>query len=324
VIRLGYQIPNFTYPDTTPSELFGKVVDQARAAEAAGFDTVLVMDHFYQLPGLGQPESEMLECYSTLAGLAASTSSIQLSALVTGNTYRNPAMLAKTVTTLDVISDGRAILGIGAGWYELEHDGYGFEFGTFAERFERLEEALQIVKPMLQGLRPTVDGSWYRAKDAINEPRVRDDLPIMIGGSGERKTFRLAATYADELNMICGTDELPRKLDALAARCDEVGRDRSTLHTSWLGSVFLAPTMGEAEAVRDAYLAERGMDWESARALMGTRVAFGDPETVAAQLREHVLDIGVEGLTINMPGNGHDPEIVALAGETLAPLVATG
>ncbi|MEM9711037.1 MAG: LLM class F420-dependent oxidoreductase [Actinomycetota bacterium] len=321
MIRLGYQIPNFTYPDTSPTEIFPTVVAQARAAEASGFDTVLVMDHFYQLPMLGPPENEMLECYATLAGLAASTSTIQLSALVTGNTYRNPAMLAKTVTTLDVVSGGRAILGIGAGWFELEHEGYGYEFGTFSDRFVRLEEALQIIRPMLQGQRPSFEGRWYRAKDAINEPRVRDDLPIMIGGSGERKTFRLAALFADEVNIICGADELPRKLDALAARCEEAGRDRSTIHTTWHAAVVIGRTTAAAEAIRDDYLAARGLDWATAEAQMGQRMVIGDPDTVAEQVRARAIDVGVDGVTINLTADGHDPETVALAGEALAPLV---
>ena len=137
-ISLGYQIPNFTYPGGAET-LFDTVLAQAREAEANGFDTVLVMDHFYQLPGIGTPDQPMMEAYSTLAALAASTDSIQLSALVTGNTYRNPTLLAKTVTTLDVISHGRAILGIGAGWFELEHQQLGFDFDTFTERFEKLD-----------------------------------------------------------------------------------------------------------------------------------------------------------------------------------------
>ena len=124
-IRLGYQIPNFTYPGVPAEDLFDTVVAQAREAEAAGFDTVLVMDHFYQLPGIGPAENAMLEAYTTLGALASATSTVQLSTLVTGNTYRNPALLAKTVTTLDVVSKGRAILGIGAGWYEREHHDMG-------------------------------------------------------------------------------------------------------------------------------------------------------------------------------------------------------
>ena len=154
--RLGYQIPNFTYPDVGSAGLFEVVARQAVEAEESGFDTVLVMDHFYQLPMLGDPGNAMLECYTLLAALAQHTSRVRLSALVTGNTYRNPALLAKVVTTLDVVSGGRAQLGIGAGWYELEHDSLGFEFGTFTDRFEKLEEALQIITGMLRGTRPSL------------------------------------------------------------------------------------------------------------------------------------------------------------------------
>lgn len=194
-IRLGLQIPNFSY-GTPVAELFPAVKAQAEEAEAAGFDTVLVMDHFYQLPTLGEPDEPMLEAYTTLGALATATKGVQLSTLVTGNTYRNPTLLAKEITTLDVISGGRAILGIGAGWFELEHQQLGFEFGTFTERFEKLEEALQIIIPMTHGERPRFSGKWYHAEDAINEPRYRDHIPVMLGGSDEKKTFRLAARYA--------------------------------------------------------------------------------------------------------------------------------
>lgn len=179
-------MPNFSYGGPV-KDLFPTVIAQAREAEAAGFDTAFVMDHFYQLPGIGAPDAPMLEAYSALSALATATETIQLSALVTGNTYRNPPMLAKTVTTLDVVSGGRAILGIGAGWFELEHNSFGYEFGTFTERFQKLDEALQIIAPMLRGDRPTFDGKWYHVKDAINEPRVRDDLPILLGGGGEKR-----------------------------------------------------------------------------------------------------------------------------------------
>ena len=134
--RLGYQIPNFTYPGIGPAELFEAIAQQARQADGSGFDTVMVMDHFFQLPMLGEPDQYMLECYALLSALARETSTVRLSALVTGNTYRNPAVLAKTVTTLDIVSNGRAQLGIGAGWFELEHDSFGIEFGTFTDRFE--------------------------------------------------------------------------------------------------------------------------------------------------------------------------------------------
>ena len=140
-IKLGLQIPNFSY-GTGVAELFPTVIAQAQEADAAGFDSVFVMDHFYQLPGLGTPDQPMLEAYTTLGGLATVTEHVQLGTLVTGNTYRNPTLLAKAITTLDVISQGRAILGIGTGWFELEHDQLGFEFGTFTDRFNKLDEAL--------------------------------------------------------------------------------------------------------------------------------------------------------------------------------------
>ncbi len=237
-IRLGLQIPNFSY-GAPVAELFPAVTAQAKEAEAAGFDTVLVMDHFYQLPTLGEPDEPMLEAYTALGALATATTNIQLSTLVTGNTYRNPTLLAKAISTLDVVSGGRAVLGIGAGWFELEHQQLGFEFGTFTERFEKLEEALQIILPMLHGERPTFAGKWYHTESAINEPRFRDHIPVMLGGSGEKKTFRLAARYADHLNLITPMSELRRKLDVLKQRCDEAGRDPSTLETSTLLPVVL-------------------------------------------------------------------------------------
>ena len=183
--RLGYQIPNFTYPDTQPADLFKRVIAQAVEAEQSGFDRVLVMDHFYQLPGLGAPEEPMLECYTVLSALAQHTSTVRLAALVTGNTYRNPTLLAKTITALDHVSGGRATLGIGAGWFELEHDQLGYEFGTFTERFRKLEEALQIIGPMLGGEPVTFNGEYYRTDAAVNSPAPLGNIPIMIGGAEE-------------------------------------------------------------------------------------------------------------------------------------------
>lgn len=324
-IRLGYQIPNFTYPGGTAT-LFDTVAAQAREAEASGFDTVLVMDHFYQLPMIGKPEEPMLEAYTTLGALASATETIKLSTLVTGNTYRNPAMLAKTVTTLDVVSGGRAVLAIGAGWYELEHDQLGYEFGTFSDRFERLTEALDIIEPMLRGRTPDHDGTWYRAKGTLNEPRFRDDLPIMLGGQGEKKTFRLAARYADHLNINCAPAELPRKLEVLAERCAEVGRDFAELETSALAMVIMDENGDTARRLMREQLARTGVDFEAlddqAKAAMTDRLFVGTPDDVADQLQRKVIDAGVDGVIINMITNGHVPGIVELAGKTLAPLVA--
>lgn len=317
-------MPNFSYAKPV-AELFPTVVAQAREAEAAGFDTAFVMDHFYQLSGIGEPDEPMLEAYTALAGLAASTSSIQLSALVTGNTYRNPPMLAKTVTTLDVVSGGRAVLGIGAGWFELEHRQFGYEFGTFTERFERLGEALEIIVPMLRGQRPTFEGKWYRTEGAINEPRIRDDLPVLLGGGGERKTFGYAARYADHLNIICNASELPRKLDALARRCEEAGRDRGTLETSYLASVMIDEDGDRARQLQREFLLSRGVDLSALsaedRAAATDRQFVGSPDEVAEQIQTRVLDHGVDGIVINLVANGDEPGIVELAGAALRPLV---
>ncbi len=318
-------MPNFSYGKSV-RELFPTVIAQAREAEAAGFDTAFVMDHFYQLPGIGTPDEPMLEAYTALGGLATATERIQLSALVTGNTYRNPAMLAKTVTTLDVVSGGRAVLGIGAGWFELEHRSLGYEFGTFTDRFERLDEALHIIQPMLRGERPTFEGKWYRVENAMNEPRVRDDLPILLGGSGEKKTFGLAARFADHLNIICNASELPRKIEALRTRCAEAGRDPQTLETSYLCFVMMDEDGDLVRKQQRDYLSRMGIDLsalsDAERAQSpADRQFVGTPDEVAEQLRTRVLDHGVDGLIINMVFNGHEPGAVELAGRTFAPLV---
>ncbi|MGI9126319.1 MAG: LLM class F420-dependent oxidoreductase, partial [Mycobacterium sp.] len=239
-IRLGLQIPNFSY-GTPVAELFPTVIAQAREAQESGFDSVFVMDHFYQLPMLGAPEEPMLEAYTALGALATATERVLLGTLVTGNTYRNPSLLAKAITTLDVISQGRAVLGLGTGWFELEHDQLGFEFGTFTERFAKLDEALQIILPMINGERVTFSGKYYRTEKAMAEPRFRDHIPLMIGGRGEKKTFGLAARFFDHLNVIAALPEIPGKISALRQRCAEVDRDPATLETSVLLSAIPDP-----------------------------------------------------------------------------------
>ncbi len=312
--RLGYQIPNFTYPGTANADLFGAIAAQAKEAEEAGFDRVFVMDHFYQLPGIGAPDEPMLECYTLLSALAQHTSSVRLSALVTGNTYRNPTLLAKELTTLDHVSGGRATLGIGAGWFELEHQSLGFEFGTFTDRFEKLEEALQIIGPMLRGETVSFDGKYYQVNDAVNSPPPVSRIPIMIGGNGEKKTLRMVAQYADESNLVgIPPDQVARKFDALAGHCERLGRDRSEIKVTAMAMCNIAPTTEEADADLQALAAAKGWDDEALGVIKGMLV-HGDPDTVGETL-EAYMATGLDGLTLNAPGNGHVPGRVALLGE---------
>lgn len=305
-IRLGLQIPNFSY-GTGVAQIFPTVIEQAQEAEAAGFDSVFVMDHFYQLPGLGTPDAPMLEAYTALGGLAAATERVQLGTLVTGNTYRNPTLLAKAITTLDVMSQGRAVLGIGTGWYELEHQSLGYEFGTFTDRFNKLDEALQIILPMLAGERPTVSGKYYRTEEAIAEPRFRDHIPLMIGGSGEKKTIPLAARHFDHLNIIAGFDELPRKLQVVKERCAEIGRDPATLETSMLVVAIIDENV-TGDVIPDDFKQQ---------------AVFGSPEQVVEQLKAKVFDVGVDGVILSPVTslNGYQPGGVTAVGELLKPIL---
>src|SRR2546423_12604906 len=195
-LLFGFHMPNYTFPGVPDDRLFDHVVEQARAAEAAGFDLVTVMDHLYQIRGIGPETDPMLEAYTTLAALATQTKKVKLGTLVTGVTYRNPALLAKEVTTLDVISKGRAILGIGAAWNEDEHLGYGFEFPPIARRMDRLEEAVTIAKLMFTEERPSFDGKFFRIGRALNLPRpIQPGGPkILIGGGGEAPALQKPAT----------------------------------------------------------------------------------------------------------------------------------
>ena len=301
-IRLGFHIPNFSY-GTGVEQLFPTVIAQAREAESAGFDSVFVMDHFYQLPMLGSPDQPMLEAYTTLGALATATERVQLGTLVTGNTYRNPTLLAKAITTLDVISAGRAILGIGTGWFELEHDELGYEFGTFTDRFNRLGEALQIILPMIKGERPTFSGKWYRAENALANPRYRDHIPLMIGGSGEKKTIPLAARHFDHLNVIAGFDQLPGKVKVVRERCEEIGRDPATLETSMLLTVLL----------------DDNVKTDQIPAEMSGRMLAGSADSIAEQVQAKVLDAGIDGVLISMPL--YTPGVITAVGDALRPVV---
>jgi F420-dependent oxidoreductase-like protein len=327
MIRAALQIPNFTYPGVAPEDLFETVATVAVTAEQSGFDTVMVMDHFYQLPGLGTTDQPMFEAYTLLSALAARTERVNLGTLVTGVTYRNPAILTKTVTTLDVISRGRAFLGIGAAWFEIEHDALGVDFPPVAERFERLEEAIVIYRAMARGERPTIEGKHYQVRDAINSPAPiqAGGPPLLIGGQGEKKTLRLVAQYADMVNLICGRQDVTRKLDVLERHCETFDRDPAEINKTMLAFMMPGRDRAEADRVRDGYLAAQGLEWssldEAARAGFMSRMIIGGPEECTEQLAA-LLALGLDGITVNLPVNGHDPEIVAIAGEIVGKALA--
>jgi F420-dependent oxidoreductase-like protein len=223
---LGVHCSNLSWPGGAEA-LGPTLAGVARAADEGGFTTLTMMDHYFQMETLGGPPEPMLEGYTSLGFLAGQTSRLELGLLVTGVTYRHPGLLAKIVTTLDVLSGGRAMLGIGAAWYEREHHGLGVPYPSTGERFERLEETLQIVKQAWNG-GGTFEGRHYRLDELTLVPQpIQPGGPrVMIGGSGERKTLRLVAEYADACNLFAATtDEIGHKLDVLRGHCDDVGRD---------------------------------------------------------------------------------------------------
>jgi F420-dependent oxidoreductase-like protein len=224
-MQIGLHVANFTWPGGPPA-MANDLAAIARAAEDAGFAKLSVMDHVWQISVHGPPELDMLEAYTTLGFLAGQTSRIDLLAWVTAVVYREPGMLAKSVTTLDVLSRGRAWLGIGAAWNEEESRGLGLPFPPTAERFERLEETLQICLQMWSGDESPYQGKHYRLDRPLNAPQAlqRPHPRILIGGGGERKTLRMVAQYADACNLFSGP-ELERKLDVLREHCAAVGRN---------------------------------------------------------------------------------------------------
>ena len=304
----GFHMPNYTFPGIPDDLLFDHVVKQAQAAEAAGFDLVTVMDHFYQIRGVGPETAPMLEAYTALGAIAARTTRVKLGTLVAGVTYRNPALLAKMVTTLDVVSKGRALLGIGAAWNEDEHAGYGFEFPPIARRMDRLEEAVQIARLMFTEERPSFEGKFFRIDRALNVPRpIQKGGPkILIGGGGERRTLRILARHGDIGHWFGGRlEDLKRKRSVFEQHCADVGRDPSEV-TILIGvGIVLAQSDREARAITDALPPER-------RAM--TRVMSTVEE--AAEFLRPYLDAGFGGFTLNNP-TLPTPEAIGRAGELI-------
>jgi F420-dependent oxidoreductase-like protein len=258
-MKIGLQIPDFSTP-RGPERLGAELATVARVADEAGFEYIAVMDHFFQIPVVGPAEKEMLEAYTTLGYLAACTSRATLVTLVTGTIYREPGLLAKIVTTLDVLSGGRAWLGIGAAWNEEESRGLGFTFPPVAERFERLEETLQICLQMWRGDESPYRGKHYQLERPLNSPQsiTRPHPPIMIGGGGEKKTLRLVAQYADACNLFAFGDQA-RKLDVLRQHCAAVGRDYDTIFKT--AYYPFDPSKSAAQIIDElGALAEQGFD----------------------------------------------------------------
>ncbi len=268
-MRVGLQVPNFTWSRDQGQlgDTFGLIAERA---ERAGFYSLWVMDHFFQIRGVGPAENEMLEGWSALAFAAGRTNHIKLGTMVTGVTYRHPGLLVKTATTLDVLSHGRAYLGIGAAWNEEEHKGLGVPFPPLAERFERLEETLQIAHQMWSGDEKPFEGKHYQLARPLNSPQAvqKPHPPILIGGTGEKKTLRLVAQYADACNLFArlGKDELKRKLDILRDHCQTLGRPYEEIEKTALDNMTItrdgrSGSLTPAAVIENlGKLAEQGFD----------------------------------------------------------------
>jgi F420-dependent oxidoreductase-like protein len=315
-ITLDLHLPNFNYPNTGPDQVFERLVEISTTAEASGFSSISLMDHLHQIAGVGPETNWMFEGSTMLAGLAARTSQVTLGLIVGGVMYRNPALHAKITTTLDIISGGRAWHGIGAGWFEGEHLAYGYPFPSLGERFEHLEDALQIARAMFTQERATVHGQHHSVDGALNNPKpLRGDIPIVVGGSGERKTLRMVAQYADGCNLFGDPERARHLLGVLESHCERLGRDPAEITKTRMGVVAIGTTheeaMAKVELMRQAGIPEMRM----------ASVLAGDVDEVG-ELAQEFAEVGIEGMTVSIP-DVHDLEAVELAGRALGPVFAS-
>ena len=289
-MKVGLQMPHFTFPGG-PAVIGSTLADIARTADAVGFHSLWAMDHFFQIEMVGPPELEMLEGYSTLSFFAALTKRVKIGTLITGVIYRHPGVLVKTATTLDVLSGGRAYLGIGAGWFEAEARGLGVPFPSTVERFEQLEEALQIAKQMWSGNEGPYRGKHFSLGRTLCSPPPlsKPHPPIMIGGGGEKKTLRLVAQYGDACNIYGDIATTKHKFDVLKRHCDDVGRDYRMIEKT---------TIGHAELVSGRHSAK----------------------DIIAQCKE-LAAIGTQHALFNIP-KMHDVKPLEIFGKEIIPEVA--
>jgi F420-dependent oxidoreductase-like protein len=279
-VKLGLHLANYSFVDNTAD--FPRKIDEiVTGAEEAGFDRLSVMDHYFQIPQIGPPETEMFEAYNMLGYIAARTSKLKLGVLATGVTYRNPGMLAKQVTGLDVLSGGRACLGIGAAWYEREHVGLGFAFPPLKERFERLEEVLQIVLQMWSDNNGPYEGKHYQLAETLCSPQPlqQPHPPILVAGGGERKTLRLVAKYGDACNFGGDIETVTRRLEILRGHCEAEGRDYSTIHKTV--TTRLDPG-ADGERVSELVDTIGQLGEIGAQTVIGTLIGVGDPGVMQA------------------------------------------
>lgn len=289
----GLQLPDFSWiVDSDPATSMTRLRDAAVAAEDAGYSSLWVMDHFFQLPPLGGPAASMLEGYVTLGALAAVTSRVELGALVTGVTYRNPAILAKQIATLDTLTGGRAILGIGAAWYDVEHVALGVDYPPVKERFERLVEAVTICRGMFDHETFSFTGTHYRTDAARLVPRPQRRIPIMIGGSGPKKTLRLVAEHADLCNVSGTAEVVGPKLAVLDQHCLDIGRAPGSIKRTGLLSLFVCGTDDERDGLRSMLSYDTNPDVRTAM-IIATRSEAVDQlaALVAAGLDEVIVNL---------------------------------
>lgn len=295
--RVGFQYAGYSFPGVMDNQLFQQVVDIAHAAEASGFDSLWTMDHVHQIASVGEADEPILEAYTTLAALAAVTTSARLGVLVSCNSFRNPALLAKMVTTIDVISQGRAVLGIGAGWHTEETHAYGMEFRTPRERLAALDEAVRICRAMFTEHAPRFSGKHHSVDEPLNVPAPISPggPPILIGGGGEKVLIPLVARHGDACNFFGGPATVRHKIEVLERACEVAGRDSSEISRTWLGTAIVTDSEAELQESLERLGTLLGVAPSAARglALCGTE----------AQVRERIEEYraaGVEGMIVSL------------------------
>jgi len=315
MIKFGLQHPSFTY-DGEGAKIFQTLKKTILYAEESGFDSFWVMDHFFQIPRVGRLEEPILEGWSTISALAAVTRKIRVGTLVTGNIYRNPAVLAKMGATVDALSNGRLFMGIGAGWFETEANAYGIPFYTVSERLKRLEEALQIIKGMWTHDRFSFIGKYYRVNEAMCYPKpIQKPCPsILVGGSGEKVTLKLVAKYGDACNLVGGAKTVKTKLEKLKEHCKAVGRDYKDILKTKLGLLIIGEDDKEVSLMvqrhrQPGLTDEQYSEW----------VTFGTPKQAVRKIQE-LINAGLQYLIFNI-AYGNEERVLKLFVDEVMPEV---